>query len=146
MFCTAPGASRQRDMISFLIAAVIVFAGVTSEKQGFHVLKELSRIRVDASFLLMSRASVVDFSVLVELVRAGRFQAATDVFPVEPVAKDDPMRNVEGILLSAHRIVACELCSMILAPGSCRCGAHLKRFATCRLPQSASRDGEAFSQ
>ena len=51
----------------------------------------------------MSRASVVDFSVRVELVRAGRFQAATDVFPVEPVAKDDPMRNVEGILLSAHR-------------------------------------------
>ena len=51
----------------------------------------------------MSRASVVDFSVFVELGRAGRFQAATDVFPVEPVAKDDPMRNVEGILLSAHR-------------------------------------------
>ena len=62
----------------------------------------------------MSRASEVDFSVFVELGRAGRFQAATDVFPVEPVAKDDPMRNVEGILLSPHRTVAHELCSIIL--------------------------------
>ena len=52
---------------------------------------------------MVNRASVVDFSILVELGRAGRFQAATDVFLVEPVAKDDPMRNVEGILLSAHR-------------------------------------------
>ena len=114
MFCTTPDSSRQRYMISFLIAAVIVFAGVTSENQGYLGAKELSRIRVDASFLLMSRASVVDFSVHVELGRAGRFQAATDVFPVEPVAKDDPMRTVEGILLSPRRTVARELCSMIL--------------------------------
>ena len=60
-------------------------------------------IRADAIFLLMSRAAVVDFSVFVELVGAGRFRAATDVFPVEPVAKDDPVRSVDGMLLSAHR-------------------------------------------
>lgn len=28
---------------------------------------------------------------------------AVDVFPEEPVAADDPIRGVEGILLSAHR-------------------------------------------
>ena len=82
---------------------ILVFAGVTSENQGFLGRKELSMIRADAIFLLMSRAAVVDFSVFVELVRAGRFRAATDVFPVEPVAKDDPIRSVEGMLLSAHR-------------------------------------------
>ena len=82
---------------------ILVFAGVTSENQGFLGRKELSMIRADAIFLLMSRAAVVDFSVFVELVGAGRFRAATDVFPVEPVAKDDPVRSVDGMLLSAHR-------------------------------------------
>lgn len=82
---------------------ILVFAGVTSENQGFLGRKELSLIRPDAIFLLMSRAAVVDFPAFVDLVRQGRFRAATDVFPVEPVPKDDPVRTVEGMLLSAHR-------------------------------------------
>ena len=38
-----------------------------------------------------------------EAVAAGRFRAATDVFPVEPAPGDLPARGVEGLLLSAHR-------------------------------------------
>jgi len=82
---------------------ILVFAGVTSENQGFLDRAKLSLIRRDAVFLLMSRAAVVDFPVFVEMVRDGKFRAATDVFPIEPVAKDDPVRGVEGMLLSAHR-------------------------------------------
>ena len=40
---------------------------------------------------------------LVELVAAGRLRAATDVFPEEPVAADDPVRRLDGMLLSPHR-------------------------------------------
>jgi phosphoglycerate dehydrogenase-like enzyme len=36
-------------------------------------------------------------------VRRGHIVAATDVFPEEPVAAADPIRDVEGLLLSAHR-------------------------------------------
>ncbi|MFO1033288.1 MAG: NAD(P)-dependent oxidoreductase [Hyphomicrobiales bacterium] len=82
---------------------ILVFAGVTSENQGFLGRRELSLIRSDALFLLMSRAAVVDFPAFVELVNQGRFRAATDVFPVEPVTKNDAVRKVEGMLLSAHR-------------------------------------------
>ncbi len=82
---------------------ILVFAGVTAENQGFLGRKELSLIKPDAIFLLMSRAAVVDFPVFVELVKAGRFRAATDVFPIEPVPKNDPVRQIEGLLLSAHR-------------------------------------------
>ncbi len=82
---------------------IFVFAGVTSENQGFLGRRELALIEKDASFLLMSRAAVVDFPVFLDCVREGRFRAATDVFPVEPVAKDDPVRSIEGLLLSAHR-------------------------------------------
>jgi phosphoglycerate dehydrogenase-like enzyme len=46
---------------------------------------------------------VVDFSAFLDCVREGRFRAATDVFPVEPVAPNDPVRTVDGLLLSAHR-------------------------------------------
>ena len=82
---------------------IFVFAGVTSENQGFLGARQLDLIRHDAVFLLMSRAAVVDFPALLERVSQGRFRAATDVFPVEPVAKDDPLRSIEGLLLSAHR-------------------------------------------
>ncbi len=82
---------------------IFVFAGVTSENQGFLEREKLSLIQKDASFLLMSRAAVVDFPVMLELVKAGYFRAATDVFPVEPVPLHDPVRGIENLLLSAHR-------------------------------------------
>ena len=40
---------------------------------------------------------------LLDLVEAGHFRAATDVFPVEPAPADARARRVEGLLLSAHR-------------------------------------------
>ena len=55
------------------------------------------------SFVLASRAHVVDFDALTELVLAGRFKLATDVFPQEPLPADHPIRSAEGALLSAHR-------------------------------------------
>jgi phosphoglycerate dehydrogenase-like enzyme len=82
---------------------IFVFAGVTSDNQGFLGSRELSLIQKNASFLLMSRAAVVDFPVFLQFVREGRFRAATDVFPVEPVDPNDPVRSIEGLLLSAHR-------------------------------------------
>ncbi len=82
---------------------IFVFAGVTSENQGFLGRRELGLIQKDASFLLMSRAAVVDFPVFLEFAASGQFRAATDVFPVEPVAKNDPVRSIQGLLLSAHR-------------------------------------------
>ncbi len=82
---------------------VFVLAGVTAENQGFLGRSELEWLRDDAAVVLASRAAVVDFDAFVELARAGRFRAAIDVYPREPVAKDDPIRGAEGILLSSHR-------------------------------------------
>jgi phosphoglycerate dehydrogenase-like enzyme len=82
---------------------VFVFAAVTTENEGFLGRTELERMRRDAALILMSRAGVVDFDALTELVRVGRLRAATDVFPAEPVAPDDPVRALDGLLLSPHR-------------------------------------------
>ena len=82
---------------------IFVFASVTAENEGFLGRAELERIRPGSVFVLMSRAGVVDFDALVELVATGRFRAATDVFPEEPVAADHPVRKLEGMLLAPHR-------------------------------------------
>jgi phosphoglycerate dehydrogenase-like enzyme len=82
---------------------IFVFASVTSENEGFLDRAALERIEPGSALLIMSRAGVVDFDALVELVAAGRLRAATDVFPEEPVAPDDPVRSLDGMLLSPHR-------------------------------------------
>ncbi len=82
---------------------VFVFAIVTSENEGFIGRREFALMQPGSAFLLMSRAAVVDFPAMLEAVRSGHIRAATDVFPEEPVAADDPVRKVEGLLLSAHR-------------------------------------------
>lgn len=65
--------------------------------------EKLSLIRPNAVFLLLSRAHVVDFDALTELLAAGRFRAGIDVFPQEPLPKDHPIRRVKHAILSSHR-------------------------------------------
>lgn len=82
---------------------VFMFASVTTENQGFIGKREFELMRPGTAFLLMSRAAVVDFPEFLRQVESGRIVAATDVFPREPVDASDPVRHVEGLLLSAHR-------------------------------------------
>jgi phosphoglycerate dehydrogenase-like enzyme len=82
---------------------IFALAGVTEENRGLLNRARLETLRSDAIFLLMSRAGLVDFDALLDLVAAGRFRAATDVFPEEPVPADARARQVAGLLLSSHR-------------------------------------------
>ena len=56
-----------------------------------------------AMLLLMSRAAAADFSALTEAAGSGRIRVATDVFPLEPLPKGDPIRAVPNMLFSPHR-------------------------------------------
>jgi phosphoglycerate dehydrogenase-like enzyme len=82
---------------------VFVFASVTSENEGLIGARHFSAMQPGSCFLLMSRAAVVDFPAMLDAARSGHIRVATDVFPREPVAADDPVRGLEGVLLSAHR-------------------------------------------
>jgi len=82
---------------------ILVFASVTSENQGLIGAREFAMMQKGTKFLLMSRAAVVDFPAMLEAIQSGHIQAATDVFPDEPVAANDPVRSIDGLLLSAHR-------------------------------------------
>ncbi len=82
---------------------VMVFAGVSSDNEGFIGSRQFEMMRPGSAFLLLSRAAVVDFPAMLAQAASGRLRVATDVFPVEPVEAADPVRRNDGLLLSAHR-------------------------------------------
>ena len=82
---------------------IFVLAIPSTENRALLDRSRLELIQRDAVLALMSRAHVVDFDALTELLYAGRFKAAIDVFPKEPVPADHPIRQAPGVVLSAHR-------------------------------------------
>lgn len=88
---------------------VFVMAAITTENAHLINAQALSLIQPGAMLLLMSRAAAADFGALCDAARAGRIRVATDVFPVEPAAQNDPIRGVPNILFSPHRAGALPL-------------------------------------
>jgi phosphoglycerate dehydrogenase-like enzyme len=82
---------------------IVIFAGVTSENQGFLGRREFELVTPGSVVLLMSRAGVVDFPEFLRQIESGRFRAASDVFPAEPAPANDPARRLQGLLASPHR-------------------------------------------
>jgi phosphoglycerate dehydrogenase-like enzyme len=82
---------------------IFVLAVPTSQNQALLSREILELVQPGAVLVLMSRAHVVDFDALTDLVLAGRFKAVIDVFPEEPLDPNHPIRQAEGALLSAHR-------------------------------------------
>jgi phosphoglycerate dehydrogenase-like enzyme len=82
---------------------IFVLATPTSENRALLSRELLELVQSDAVFVLVSRAHVVDFEALTELVLEGRFRAAIDVFPEEPLDPGHPIRTAPGVVLSPHR-------------------------------------------
>ncbi len=82
---------------------IFVLAIPSVENKSLLGRELLSLIPANAVLVLMSRAHVVDFDVLTEMLYSGRFRAAIDVFPEEPLPADHPIRHAPNVVLSAHR-------------------------------------------
>lgn len=87
---------------------VFVMAAITTENKGLIDARALSLMQKGAMLLLMSRAAAADFPALTDAAAAGRIRVATDVFPVEPLPPDDPIRRTPNMLFSPHRAGALE--------------------------------------
>ncbi|MGB7341417.1 MAG: NAD(P)-dependent oxidoreductase [Phototrophicaceae bacterium] len=82
---------------------VFVLAVPSKDNQAMISREYLEMLQENSVFVLMSRAHVVDFDAMTELLHQGRFKAAIDVFPTEPLDADHPIRRAEHAVLSAHR-------------------------------------------
>jgi len=82
---------------------IFVLASPSAENRALLSRELLAQLQPGAVLVLISRAHLVDFDALTEFVLEGRFKAAIDVFPVEPLPLDHPIRQAPGAILSAHR-------------------------------------------
>ena len=87
---------------------IYVLAAVTTKNKNLIDKKLLNKMKPNSLFVLMSRAAVVNFKDLIKRVKKGDLLFATDVFPKEPVTKNDPIRKVKNVLFSSHRAGALE--------------------------------------
>ncbi len=88
---------------------IFVVAGVTTENGGFLGADAFAKMRRGTSFVLLSRAGVVDFEALMAAVSSGHIRAASDVYPQEPLALNHPVRKLGNFILSAHRAGAVDV-------------------------------------
>jgi phosphoglycerate dehydrogenase-like enzyme len=82
---------------------LFVLATVTEDSEHLLGPRELDLVPAGGRVVLISRAAVADFDALYERVRDGRFLAAVDVWPAEPVPADSPFRRLDGLVFSGHR-------------------------------------------
>jgi len=81
---------------------ISVHAPVTEETGGMITANHLKMIRPGALFINNARAAVIDYDALYKELATGRFRAALDVFPEEPLPLDSPFRKLPNILLTPH--------------------------------------------
>ena len=87
---------------------VYVLATITTKNKSMIDKKLLNLMKKDNCLLILSRSSVINFQDLNEILNKDKIKVATDVFPQEPVPKNDPIRKQKNILFSAHRAGALE--------------------------------------
>ena len=87
---------------------VYVLATITTKNKSMIDKKLLKLMKKDTCLLILSRASVINFQDLNKILNKDKIKVATDVFPQEPVPKNDPIRKKKNILFSAHRAGALE--------------------------------------
>lgn len=82
---------------------VAVAAKVSPETRGLISAPVLRAMQPTAYFVNTARAAIVDYEALLDSLRAGAIAgAALDVYPVEPLPADSPLRTLDNVVLSPH--------------------------------------------
>ncbi|GAA5840465.1 hypothetical protein JCM5353_001120 [Sporobolomyces roseus] len=83
---------------------VVTLHMVLSEKtKGLIGKKELDCLKPTSFLVNTSRGPLIDEGALVEVLREGKIKGAgLDVFDVEPLPKDHPLRTMNNVVLSPH--------------------------------------------
>ena len=85
---------------------VVVAAVPSADTQNLLSSALIQSMRQRPLVVVVSRSWVTDFEALVSAAQKEQITLATDVFPVEPVPLDDPIRKMPNVILSPHRAAA----------------------------------------
>lgn len=96
---------RLEDLLEWS-RCLFVTAAPTSRNKALVSADMLALLPDHALVVLLSRAHLVDFDALVAAAKSGRIRVAADVFPVEPLPRDHPVRKASNVILSPHRAAA----------------------------------------
>ncbi len=82
--------------------ALSVHLALSERTRGIVGRGEIAALKPGAIFVNTSRGALVDEDALVEAIRAGRIVAGLDVFDVEPLPPDHPLRDLPNAVLTPH--------------------------------------------
>lgn len=101
---------------------ISIHASNTEKTRGMITRELMESMKSDALLVNTARGAVIDEPAMFELLLAGRFYAALDVYAQEPPAPDAPIRQCKNALLMPHMggptmdmrgVVTTELCKDI---------------------------------
>lgn len=82
---------------------ISVNCNVNPSTEGMINRKMLSLMKPTAFIVNTARAPIMDYEALTEILAEKKIAgAALDVFPVEPVAADDPLLKLDNVVLTPH--------------------------------------------
>ena len=100
------------DLMGFLLTSlenllrdseiIVVCAPLTPRTRRLIGREQLNLIRKGAVLVNVSRGPIIDPVPLIEKLQAGELIAGLDVFDVEPIEKDNPLRDLPNVFLSPH--------------------------------------------
>ncbi len=105
-----PAVLREMDVVPATLdecfaqaRVVFLLAAVTSENAGQIGEKHFASMQPGSVVILASRAALVNFPELLAAARSGHIRAGIDVWPEEPIPRDEPGRATPNTLIQAHR-------------------------------------------
>ena len=93
------------ELDSFLSESdiLVVMLPLTPQTQGLLTAERLKKLPHGASFINVSRGAIVDQPALTAALQCGQIAEATlDVFDREPLPPEDPLWQMENVLITPH--------------------------------------------
>lgn len=98
----APVPYEELDSLVSSSDVVVLVIALGPETRGLLGAERIATMKHGALLVNGARGEVVDEAALIAALGGGRILAATDVFAVEPLPTDSPLRDAPGLLLSPH--------------------------------------------